>query len=325
MKKIISIIMAVAMLAVCLCGCGNPATTAEANKSGIKIITTIFPEYDWVKSILGDNPGNADVIMLLDSGIDLHNYQPSAEDILNVSTCDLFVYVGGESDEWVDDVLQSAQNHNLVAVNLLEVLGDAVKEEKMVEGMEEEEEESEEGIEYDEHVWLSLKNAQILVNAIADSVAKIDAEHADAYKSNAEAYVKMLSELNAKYEEAANGAECKTVLFGDRFPFRYMFDDYGLEYYAAFAGCSAESEASFETITFLAKKVDELGLHSVMTIEGTDHSIAETIIQNTESKDQTVLEMNSMQSVTASDVKNGADYLAIMEKNLSSLEQALKG
>ena len=242
-----------------------------------------------------------------------------------MSTCDLFVYVGGESDEWVDDVLQSAQNPNLVAVNLLEVLGNAVKEEELVEGMEEEEEEAEEGVEYDEHVWLSLKNAQILVNAIANSIAKIDAAHADVYKSNAEAYAKLLSELNTKYEEAANGAECKTVLFGDRFPFRYMFDDYGLEYYAAFAGCSAESEASFETITFLAKKVDELGLHSVMTIEGTDHSIAETIIQNTESKDQTVLEMNSMQSVTASDVKNGADYLAIMEKNLSSLEQALKG
>ena len=172
-------------------------------------------------------------------------------------------------------------------------------------------------------MWLSLKNAEILVGAISDALQELDPENKDTYAANADAYVKKLSALDADYRAAVAGAAYKTILFGDRFPFRYLADDHGLSYYAAFAGCSAETEAGFDTITFLAGKVDELGLPCVMTIEGARHKIAETIVQNTAAKNQKVLTMDSMQSTTSKDAANGTTYLSVMEKNLSVLKQAL--
>ena len=177
--------------------------------------------------------------------------------------------------------------------------------------------------ESDEHVWLSLKNAEVLVGAISNALQELDPDNKDAYAANADAYVQKLSALDAEYQTAVDNATCKTVLFGDRFPFRYLVDDYGLNYYAAFVGCSAETEASFETIAFLAKKVDELKLPCVLTIEGKDHKIAETIVENTSEKNQKVLTMDSMQSTTSQDVKNGTTYLSVMENNLSVLKKAL--
>lgn len=330
MKKNLLIILAAILMAACLGACGTETKAEAQNNDKLRIVTTIFPEYDWVQNILGDNPGGAEVTLLLDNGVDLHSYQPTAADIMKISGCDVFVYVGGESDEWVEDALRSAANKDMITVNLLEVLGGKVKEEELVEGMEGEEEEGEEGgeeeegPEYDEHVWLSLKNASILVGAIADAIEKADTGNAEVYKKNAQAYVDRLNELDKKYEAAVSEASVKTLLFGDRFPFRYMTDDYGLTYYAAFVGCSAETEASFETITFLAGKVDELSLPCVMTIEGSDHKIAETIVQNTKSKDQKILTMDSMQSTTSKDAQNGVNYVSIMEGNLEVLKEALK-
>ena len=302
--------------------------SAEDSAQNISIVTTIFPEYDWVMNVLGENPSNAEVTMLLDNGVDLHSFQPTADDIMKIASCDLFIYVGGESDEWVEDALAEAVNEDMVVINLLDVLGDTVVEEEIVEGMEGEEEEceegeEEEGPEYDEHVWLSLRNAAALTRAIADAVESVDEDNADVYEANAEAYINELNALDEEYVTAVEEAQGDTLLFGDRFPFRYMTEDYGLNYYAAFVGCSAETEASFETIMFLADKVDELQLSSVMTIEGTDHRIAQTIIENTESGDQQVLTLDSMQSVTAQDVDNGASYLDIMRENLEVLRQAL--
>ncbi len=330
MKKILTVLLAVLLTAGCLsaCGSGSPQNAAEADR--IQIIATIFPEYDWVMNILGSNPANAEVTMLLDSGVDLHSFQPTAEDILKISTCDLFIYVGGESDAWAEDALGEAANKDRLVINLLEALGDAVKEEEIVEGMQEEEEagaepeEEEEEAEYDEHVWLSLRNASFLVRSISEAIGRIDPDHADTYRENAAAYIGKLDALDAEYRTAVSGAAVTTLLFGDRFPFRYLADDYGLGYYAAFVGCSAETEASFETITFLSGKVNELGLHAVLTIEGTDHRIAETVVQNTRTKDQRILTMDSMQSITAKDVQNGATYLSVMERNLSVLKDALK-
>ena len=325
MKKFLSIIVAAAIAVSSLCGCST------ANKSGnqngkIKIVTTIFPEYDWVLNILGDNPANAEVTYLLDNGTDIHSFQPTANDIMKISSSDLFIYVGGESDKWVEDVLKEAVNKDMIAVNLLDVLGDKVVEEELVEGMqgeEEEESEGEEEIEYDEHVWLSLKNAKFLVQSISDEIQKIDPANAEAYKANTTAYIGKLDQLDKEYQDVVNNASIKTILFGDRFPFRYLVDDYGLEYYAAFAGCSAESEASFETVTFLSKKVDELSLPAVLTIEGNDKKIAETIISNTQSKNQTVLTMDSMQSTTSKDIANGVTYIQVMSSNLEVLKKAL--
>ena len=333
MKKIITL-MLVAVFAVCaLSGCGTSKSGEDTKDKKIKIVTTIFPEYDWVMQILGDKADKADVTMLLDKGVDLHSYQPSTADIAKISEADVFIYVGGESDEWVEDVLKEAKNKNLKVINLMDVMGDKAKEEEVKEGMQPEEEEhaeeakdgkEEEEVEYDEHVWLSLKNAKIFTKKIADVLSEVDKDNAKTYQANYESYAKKLDDLDKKYADAVASAKNKTLVFGDRFPFRYLVNDYGLDYYAAFVGCSAESEASFETVTFLAKKIDELGLGNVLTIEGKNHKIAKTVVDNTKNKDQKVLTMDSMQSTTSKDVKDGATYLGIMEKNLEVLKEALK-
>lgn len=333
MKKIITL-MLVAVLAVCaLSGCGTSKSGEDTKDKKIKIVTTIFPEYDWVMQILGDKADKADVTMLLDKGVDLHSYQPSTADIAKISEADVFIYVGGESDEWVEDVLKEAKNKKLKVINLMDVMGDKAKEEEVKEGMQEEEEEhaeeakdgkEEEEVEYDEHVWLSLKNAKIFTKKIADVLSEVDKDDAKTYQANYESYAKKLDDLDKKYADVVASAKNKTLVFGDRFPFRYLVNDYGLDYYAAFVGCSAESEASFETVTFLAKKIDELGLGNVLTIEGKNHKIANTVVDNTKNKDQKVLTMDSMQSTTSKDVKDGATYLGIMEKNLEVLKEALK-
>lgn len=333
MKKIITL-MLVAVLAVCaLSGCGTSKSGEDTKDKKIKIVTTIFPEYDWVMQILGDKADKADVTMLLDKGVDLHSYQPSTADIAKISEADVFIYVGGESDEWVEDVLKEAKNKKLKVINLMDVMGDKAKEEEVKEGMQPEEEEhaeeakdgkEEEEVEYDEHVWLSLKNAKIFTKKIADVLSEVDKDDAKTYQANYESYAKKLDDLDKKYADAVASAKNKTLVFGDRFPFRYLVNDYGLDYYAAFVGCSAESEASFETVTFLAKKIDELGLNNVLTIEGKNHKIAKTVVDNTKNKDQKVLTMDSMQSTTSKDVKDGATYLGIMEKNLEVLKEALK-
>ena len=334
MKKVISPLLAVLMLVGMLAGCANrsemptvtatpagPQAESDADEK-IRIVTTIFPEYDWVREILGDKGDSAEITMLLDNGVDLHSYQPTADDIIKLSDCNLFVYVGGESDGWVEGALKSAANKDRKVINLLDVLGDSVKEEETVEGMQEEEEDHEEK-EYDEHVWLSLKNAKTLVGAISAALQEIDPDNKDAYAANADAYGQKLSALDAEYQKAVSAGTYKTLLFGDRFPFRYLVDDYGLSYYAAFAGCSAESEASFETVSFLARKVDEGKLPCVLTIEGKNHKIAETIVQNTAGKNQKILTMDSMQSTTSQDVARGTTYLSLMEKNLDVLKEAL--
>nr|WP_296961380.1 metal ABC transporter substrate-binding protein [uncultured Mediterraneibacter sp.] len=334
MKKYISILLVTIMiiLGVSACGQKNSAnTTTEVKKSDdskIKVVTTIFPEYDWVKSIVGEDNSNVELTMLLDNGVDLHSYQPTAADIMKISDGDLFIYVGGESDSWVDGALKEAVNKNMKVINLLDVLGNTVKEEEVKEGMEAEEEEegeeSEEEPEYDEHVWLSLKNAKVLCKAIADNLSEIDPENKDVYIQNEKDYAAKLDALDQEYQTTVDASTQKTLLFGDRFPFRYLVDDYGLDYYAAFVGCSAETEASFETIKFLSEKVDELGLKNVMTIEKSDQKIAKTIIENTKDKDQNILTLDSMQSTTFDDVKNGTTYLSVMEKNLEILKEALQ-
>ena len=324
MKKFAALLLTF-VLFISLC----PVSGLAEDAGKIQVVTTIFPIYDWVREVAGDT-GNTELTLLLDSGVDLHSFQPTAQDIMKVATCDLFIYVGGESDEWVEDALAEAVNPDMVVINLVEALGENAKAEEIVEGMEAEEEEEEEGeegeeeeVEIDEHVWLSLRNAQAFVSAIAGALETLDPANADSYRANAEAYGAKLAALDAAYAEAVDSAAVRTLLFGDRFPFRYLTDDYGLTYYAAFVGCSAETEASFQTVIFLAQKTDELQLPAVMTIEGKDHRIAETVISSTANKDQKLLTLDSMQGTTAEDVANGATYLKIMEDNLEVLKEAL--
>lgn len=335
MKKIISCLLTVLMVSSVLTGCGGQHETDTQEKSEtitedtekINIVATIFPQYDWVRQILGGETDRAELTLLVDNGLDLHNFQPSAENIVTISNCDMFIYVGGESDEWVEDALKTAVNEDMIIINLLEVLGDEVKEEEIKEGMDEDEDDHDDGhdeAELDEHVWLSLKNAQTLCSHIAAQIGEIDREHAKEYQSNADAYNEKLKALDEEYQAAVNAGETNVLLFGDRFPFRYLVDDYDMDYYAAFPGCSAETEASFETIAFLAGKMDELQLRNIMVVETSDQSIADTIVQNTADKDQKVRVLNSMQSVTAADVEAGTTYLTIMESNLEVLKEAVK-
>lgn len=498
--KLIAFLILLSLTIQVLSGCSSQLGSEYQTNKKLSIVTTIFPTYDWVSQILGENNDQYELTLLLDNGSDLHNYQPTTDDIIKVATCDLFVYVGGESDTWVEDLLKNPINKNRIVINLLDVLGDAVKEEEVKEGMQHDDhghthesdhfEDTEvqdrslsdwagkwqsvypylldgtldqvmahkasegdktaseyhayyqtgyetdvdkieihdnsitfyknsatytatyayrgfeiltydsgsKGVRYqfeavgetngapryvqfsdhgispnqsehfhiyfgdegfeallkemdnwptyydealsgnqiaedmmahehehvsDEHVWLSLKNAQAITSYLAKQLEILDPYHAATYKENVNAYQLKLQALDNKYQEVVRDATCKTLLFGDRFPFRYLVDDYGLDYYAAFSGCSAETEASFETIVFLANKVDELNLNHIMTIETSDQAMANTIVQNTQRKNQTVLTMDSMQSINSSDILSGVSYLSIMENNLEVLKLAL--
>lgn len=331
MKKIISTILTAALALSTFAACSNDL---KKDTDKLSIVTTIFPEYDWTRNVLGDK--EADLTLLLDKGVDLHSYQPTTEDILKIATCDMFIYVGGESDEWVEDALKQSQNENMKVINLMDVMGDSAYEEELKEGMESDEHdhdededhdhehEHEEGeVEYDEHVWLSLKNSQKFVRAIADAMKELDPDNAETFENNAKAYIEKLSALDSKYAELCEGSSVDTLIFGDRFPFRYLTEDYGLDYFAAFIGCSAETEASFETVSFLASKADELGIKYIFTIDNSDKKIANTVISNTASKDQEILVLDSMQSTDMNAVNSGTTYLGIMESNYEVLQKAL--
>ena len=331
-KKIFTAAMAVAGACV-FAGCTRAGTvgTTETTETHVsedeykmKIVTTTFPQYDWVKNVLGERANEVEITLLCDNGTDMHSYQPTFEDVMKISEADVFLYVGGESDEWVTNIIRDANREEKFAFSLIEMLGDRVKEEERPEGMQENGEEEEEK-QVDEHVWLSLKNAEILAEEIAEILIVLDEDTSpDFYQDNTEKYIKELEMLDSEYTDAVNSASVKTLLFADRFPFRYMTDDYGIEYYAAFDGCEADTEASFETIAFLSKKVDELSLKNIIKIDGSDGKIAETIKSNTQSKDQNIIELDSMQSVKDSDIEAGTSYISIMEKNLKVLKEALK-
>ena len=315
MKKVLSIIICAALMLAVFAGCGAKKPSGDK----LHIIATIYPEYEWVKQIT-EGADNVEVSLLLDSGADLHNFQPSVKDITDISSSDVFIYNGGESDEWVDSVLSNAQNKDMLALDLMELLGDKAKEETAVEGMEtEEHEEEEDEKEYDEHIWLSLKNASFLCQKIADRLSEKDPDNKDTYAKNAKAYIEKLNKLDAEYEQTCSSAKNDTLIFADRFPFRYMTDDYKLKYYAAFSGCSAQSDPKFETIVFLANKLDELKLNHLMIIDGSDDKLAKSVIDAAKTKDVKILTLNSMQS----SVGENSTYLGIMEDNLKALKEAL--
>lgn len=348
--------------------------SAQEQQKQMKIVVTTFPLYDWVRNILGDRLAQTDLTLLQDTGVDLHNYQPTAADFVKLTDADVFVYVGGESDAWVADAIKTAQNRRLLSVSLVDVLGGLVKNELVVEGMQEgahahdheeadhdyaeaadadhaheeagheeaadmehdheheeaghdhEHEHEGHGHEHgepDEHVWLSLRNAQAAVSFLKDILAALDETNAPVYEANAQAYIEKLKALDAEYTQTLSKKQNPVLLFADRFPFRYLMDDYGIGYYAAFSGCSAETEASFSTVAFLAGKLDELSLPSVMTIDGSDQKVAKTVMEASKAKNQKLLVLNSMQTITRADIDAGADYLDIMRQNLEVLNQAL--
>ncbi len=306
-------------------GCARQRTVESDESQKLQIVCTIFPEYDWVKEILGERAGEVELTLLLKNGADLHSYQPTVWDIKKITEADLFVYVGGESDFWVNAVLENGKNPRQKTLNLMEILGDAVREETHVEGMQEERGHNEETHvhEEDEHVWLSLRNAALICQEVAEVLCEVDGEHQEMYQQNALRYQEKLRGLDSAYQKVTEQMFEPVLLFGDRFPFLYLMEDYDIDYYAAFAGCSAETEASFYTITYLAEKAGALSLPVILKIDGSDGKIAQTIAGNTRTRKQKVLLLDSMQSVSTQEIENGVSYLSLMEQNLEVLEEAL--
>ncbi|MGL5437943.1 MAG: metal ABC transporter solute-binding protein, Zn/Mn family [Lachnospiraceae bacterium] len=483
------------------------SSTGQQNAS---IVCTSYPQYDFVNQILGDNPAGIEVTYLLGSGVDMHNYQASADDMIKIRTSDLFLYIGGESDQWAEDVAGQIEDEKFHAIALLDTI--EAKREEIVEGMQhdhdhehshgpsefadsevadrslsdwegqwqsvypylldgslaevmehkaedddektaqeyydyynagyqtdvekividgssmeffrngesakteyeykgfeiltyesgskgvryqfeatgetdgapkyvqfsdhmigpekvehyhiyfgddgfdallaemdnwptyypegmtgeaiaddmtgqdhshDEDEDDEDEAEFDEHVWLSLKNAMVITDAICGQISELDPEHTDLYQSNLAAYNAKLAELDAQYEQMVKNSSRDAIMIADRFPFRYLVDDYGLTYYAAFPGCSAETEASFDTIVFLSEKLNELQFPVIFDIDGSDGSIAKTVINNSSQQGTEVRTLNSLQSVSRADIEAGASYLNYMEENLNQLKGAL--
>ena len=396
MKKVsfYSLLLSVFAAAIFSLVACNETSDKKPEQTKLSIVTTIYPEYAWVKEILGQRADSVELTLLIKNGVDLHSYKPTAQDIAKIASANMVIYVGGESDEWIKDALEATPKKGRSEINLMKALGDRVKAEEIVEGMQgfetkdvvrqkvtepaevhqperetredakEDHEHAEaheagehehhtkhaeehdhehhehadpstssgtkehhhhdEEVEKDEHVWLSLKNAEILVQKITVELAKLDLAHASAYKDNAADYIARITALDGDYRKAIESAHRKTILFGDRFPFRYLVDDYGIKYYAAFVGCSAESEASFETIAFLANKMDSDSLPAILTIEKGNKKIASAVLAASKnSKDAQILTINSMQSVTEQQIAKGESYLTIMQTNLEILKKAL--
>lgn len=298
---------------------------AENGQDKIQVLCTTFPLYDWTRQVAG-GADTVEVSLLLDGGVDMHSYQASAADIAKISSCDMLVYVGGVSDQWLIDMLKNHAGKDTVLVNLTEVLEEHVREEELVEGMQESHENGETDGEYDEHVWLSLNNAVISCGAVRDGLCAIDAENAQFYEARCREYTDKLLELDKEYRDMVENAKRDTVLFADRFPFLYLMKDYDIRYYAAFPGCSSETAASFETVAFLAEKLKEERLGCVLTIENAENGpaleLARTIIENAGVQAK-VLSMDSMQSAAKKQIDDGMTYYSVMEQNLSVLKEAM--
>ena len=289
----------------------------------LKIVTTGYSQYDWVCQIVG-TLGSADVVYLLESGVDIHNYQPTVSDITKILSCDMFIYTGGESDKWVESILSNDKsNKKRQVINIMELLHDYIKEEEIKEGMtvDEDEPNNSEDKEYDEHVWLSLKNAQIVINEITNRLISLDPTNAQYYEIHSQMFIDKLKELDTNFSQLQNTS--KPLIFADRFPFRYLFDDYNMKYYSAFPGCSSESEASFQTVIFLANKVDELELDTIFKIEGTLDNVANTVKRSTKDKNQNIVILDSIQSVSKNKHNKGYSYYAAMEDNYTKISEYL--
>lgn len=309
MKKKIVSLLAISMLGSILTGCGGPVEVDKDGDGKLEIICTIYPVYDWVSQIAGDK---ANVTYLLDSGVDLHNFQPSVKDLVNIKESDLFIYVGGHSDDWATDIIDRSFN----SVNLLELAGEHTIDEQEVEGMQAEEDGHSHAHE-DEHVWMSINTSEEIVEGIIETLVEIDPNNAKYYEDNGDSYLEELEELEDLYDKSLDQFAGETIIVADRFPFLYLVSDYEIEYFAAFAGCSSELEVSFETLKFLTDKFDELDQTYMFQLEESGQKIASTILGS----EKNILTLNSMQSITGELTE--ISYISIMKENLEVLLKAL--
>jgi zinc transport system substrate-binding protein len=298
---IITLFLGVALIVVF----NNKAKQSEK----LSIVTTNFPAYDFARAVAGDR---AEIKMLIKPGAELHDFEPSPQDIIDIKNSDLFIYTGGESDEWVESILDDTTNtlQMMDSVNTLQ--------EEIIEGMESEDEGEGED---DEHVWTSLRNAIKIIHSICEELSEISPENQGYFEENAKVYTDKLSELDTSYQYIVKNAKRKTLVFGDRFPLRYFVEDYKLDYYAAFPGCAEQTEASSKTIAFLVDKVRKEKIPVVLKIELSSDKTAQTIADETGAK---VLTFNSAHNISADDFTKGVTYADIMESNLAVLEEALQ-
>lgn len=313
MKNLIKILLCAILSVSLFAGCSERSPSSQSD-GRLQIVSTIFPSYDFARAIAGEN---ADVSILLAPGVESHSYEPTPQDIIRIQNCDLFLYTGGESDTWVDDLLASFDE----PVNTVKMM-DCVEvyEEELLEGMQTEESTGTQETEYDEHVWTSPKNAVLISRAIEKNLCDIDSENAASYQENASAYITQLEMLDQNFRDFFAGVSNKTMVFGDRFPFRYFAEEYGLDCFAAFPGCSSETEPSVATIAFLTDKVKSENITTVFYIEFSNHQVADSIAEAAGAK--TAL-FHSCHNVSEQEQRDGATYLSLMEQNLNTLKEAL--
>lgn len=317
MKKYLSLFL-VAVLGVFMTACDVQKDNISKDDNKISIVSTIFPGYDFAKQIVGDN---AEVSMLLPPGVESHSYEPSPQDIINIQNSDIFIYVGGESEQWVDKILDSMDN-KVITVKMMDAV--QLYEEEIIDGMQKEQDsddEASEEHEYDEHIWTSLKNAQNIVARINEAVVSLDSKNKSVYDKNTKSYIEKLDNLDKEFENLFKTFEKPTLIFGDRFPFRYFVEDYNLDYFAAFPGCSSETEPSASTIAFLIDKVKEKSLNTVFYIEFSNHNIADTIAESTGAK---TAMLHSCHNISKKDMDSGVSYYYLMEQNYETLKGALQ-
>lgn len=322
--KLLSYLISIISLSVMLCSCGSQNmsgvsdTTSTANK--ISVVTTIFPAFDFVREIAGTDDIN--LKMLLKPGSEAHSYEPTPQDIITIQNCDIFIYVGGESDEWVKSILSATtEKSNIKMISMMDCVDKA--EEEIIDGMQDEDEHKHDDTyipEYDEHVWTSIKNAIKITNKIKEVLIEVDSDKNEIYIGKSKDYIGKLNQIDSEFEEIVKTGKRDTIVFGDRFPFRYFADDYGLKYYAAFPGCSSETEASAKTVSFLINKVNDEEIPVVMYPELSNKKIAMTICESTNAKP---MQFNSCHNLTNDSFNAGASYISMMQENIETLKEAL--
>ncbi len=314
MKKCLSLFLALILLLSSFAGC---AFDQKPEDEGFHIVCTVFPIYDWVKELTHDVP-DLHVSLLLDNGEEMHGYQPSSHDIMDISTCDMLIMVGGESDAWIDEALAQAQNQETTVIKLMNIPNMTLHRDTI------HEHEEANHAPYDEHVWLSLQNALTACSYLANSLAAYDPAHRTVYEKNLNGYTKNLKVLDRQYTTLAAQAPAGLLVFCDRFPFRYLTADYGFSYIAASVGCSTDTEVDFDTVITLASAVSDHALPVVLVLDGGNTKLAKQVITESKQEHVKILTVHSMQSISKKNMDAGTSYLSLMEKNLSVLQKALK-
>jgi len=326
--KIISMLSA-AMLLITLTFITGCSYSEKTNNEQISIVTTCFPPYDFAKAVTG---GNADITMLLCPGAEAHSYEPTPLDIAKIQNCDIFIYIGGEGEVWADKILDSFDSSDITIIKLIDFVDPLPEEELPGASPNEHDHDHEhshssqksdteaEGEEYDEHIWTSPNNAVKCVSAIRNALCQKYTERSDEYKSNAQAYEAQLKELDRDFAEMAENSPNRTIVIGDRFPFRYLTNDYGLDYFAAFSGCSSESEPGIYTIAFLIDEITEHNINAVFYLEFSTKKLAEKLSSASGAE---MLPLHSCHNVSKNDFENGITYIDLMRQNLNNLKEAL--